>query len=77
MMWGWEGIGKREGGGIEGKEGRGRKGGSPVLRPLFCSHQVFRPKLVQHIRKRKLEKHKKVSSLESGLENDWWKLGAE
>ncbi len=33
-----------------------------------CSHQAFRPKLVQHIRRRKLNKHKKVSDLEEPIE---------
>lgn len=28
-----------------------------------CSHQEFRPKLVQYIRKKKLDKHKKVRGL--------------
>ena len=27
---------------------------------LFCRHQVFRPKLIEYVRKRKLKKHKQV-----------------
>lgn len=42
----------------------GRKGGREGLFVdllLFYSHERFRPKLVQHVRRRKLDKHKRVS----------------